>query len=52
MQESAALPPTDPDSLQQAIHSFRVYCGVVLHRSRSMVRDFETLLRGDSSPGG
>ncbi len=30
MQESAALPPTDPDSLQQAIDTFRVYCGVVL----------------------
>jgi hypothetical protein len=30
MHESAVLPPTDPDSLQQAIDTFRVYCGVVL----------------------
>ncbi len=30
MQESAALPPINPDSLQQTVDTFRVYCGVVL----------------------
>jgi hypothetical protein len=30
MRESAALPPADPEVLNQAIETFRVYCGLVL----------------------